>query len=407
MKMYITGFGSIVPGSNTNDKLWENLKKKKQQFEKKELLQKKEVLVAKDPQYNKEDYNIPPKKFNYMDSQMVYCMIASLNCVKDAKLEEVLKDEEKRKRMGVVAGSFFAQMEFGIKQVKKVEIDRSIKISPYTGMAFYYGSNVGEISNLLKTQGENCAVISGSNIGFDSLGIIKQMFDNNRNDIVIAGAGENIVYELLYHSLESKGCLAQTEYRPYYQSNQGTAFANGSMMCVVESEKSVKERGIQAKAEIKAFSMKNCSSCFFEVSEKIIPYYKKAIDESLTQSGLSIDDIDLVVPTASGLKEDDEYEKIALRELFRGKKEIMYSPKLAVGYGLSYNNFLDMFVASKCLEEGIIPGMPFEMKTGDKEFDELWVKGEVKRNIRNVLLLHKSFTDGKISTAILGKCERN
>lgn len=401
--MYITGFGTIVPGADNNDKLWENIKNRKKHFVHRKMSDDAKILVAEEPEYDLSMYDIPKKNFKRMDIQMVYSLMSAINCVKDSGLD--FNDEFVKKHTGVIAGSFFAQIAFGLEQVKKVEVTRTTKISPYTGMAFYYGSNAGEISLLFNTQGENCAVISGSNIGIDAVGIAYEMFADKRNEIVLICGSENMVYDIMYYSLKNINSIASDKYLPFSDNEDGAAFANGSMSFSVETKNSVMSRNAVPLSVIKSYDTVYCPSYFFNHNDTIIDYYVRTIKQCMEKLCLNIDDIDMVIPTASGIKDDDTYEKEAIKKLFGIRENIVYTPKPVVGNGLSYNVILDFFIASKCIKESFIPAMPEENVTGDHVFDKMMVFDPIHKEINNVLIIHKSFTDGKISTVIIGKCD--
>ncbi len=153
------------------------------------------------------------KILRYIDKQVLYSVGAAIENVKASKLEEQLKIENVSKRTGIVMGSMFAQMDFGLEQIGVTGVENSTRISPYTGVAFYYGASVGEVSVKLKTKGENCAVLSGTNTGIDALNIACNMLDKKTNDIVLAGGGENVVLELFLNGLNLTKKISKTSYR--------------------------------------------------------------------------------------------------------------------------------------------------------------------------------------------------
>jgi len=407
MKLLITGFGMLTPKSHQGETLWNQLINKDYLFEKVTTGSGEEMLVGTKPKYEQDNYNIEYKKFKYLDTQMIYSLIACKECVKASKLDNILENEHMLKKIGIISGSMFAQLEFGLEQVKKVATKNTIRISPYTGMAFYYGASVGEISCMLGSKGENCCVSSGSSIGADGIAIAKQMITNQRNKIFIVGAGENIVYDIFGYSLKNNTKVTSTEYIPYHMNRNGAAISNGAAMLCLEGEESALNRSAHVSAEIKAIVTLNASSCFFQVNETIIQCYIDIINRCLKDSGLTINDIGLVIPTAEGAKKEDYYELQALKKFFSNKKELIYTPKPIVGYCISFNVIIDLFTASQCIKENVIPGMAFEMCTGDRELDEMFVGTEIiRREIKNVLIIHKNWTDGKISGIVIGKYEK-
>lgn len=397
----------LTPKSCSIDKLWEQIKSKENLFELLKLESDNEILVGKNPEYIIDKYPILGKKLRYLDKQVLYSIIASFECVKSSKMDIVLSNEEMLNHVGIVMGSMFAQLEFGLKQVAKIVNQNSIKISPFTGLAFYYGSNVGEISCNLKTRGENCAVTSGSNIVMDGIDIAKSMLENNRNKIVFVGAGESIVYDIFYFALKSKNRVTNTSYLPYDINRNGAALSNGAGMFTMEYETTALNRAAPIFAEIASIQSINASSCIFELNEQISDYTSQVIEKSLEEAGISSDEVDLVIPTADASDKGDYYEMNGLIKVFGNRTNLVYSPKLIVGYCMSFNVAVDIFTATMCMRDSIIPGHPTKIDSGNEIFNKMLVGVEnVDKEVNNVLILHRSWLDGKISATVLKKYKR-
>ncbi len=71
---------------------------------------------------------------------------------------------------------------------------------------------------------------------------------------------------------------------------------------------------------------------------------------------------------------------------------------------MSFNSIIDIFVGAMSIKHSLIPGHPEKYDSGDEEFNEMLVGTEpVKRDVKNVLLLHRSWIDGKVSALLLRK----
>lgn len=404
LKNVITGFGLLTPDSNNYDVLWNHLLNKENLFHEVKIDDEIQIKQGRVPTFDVEEYGIPKKTLRYIDKQVLYSISAAIENVKASKLEEHLKSEEVSKRVGVVMGSMFAQMDFGLEQIGVTVVENSTRISPYTGVAFYYGANVGEISVKLKTKGENCAVLSGTNTGIDAINIACDMIDRGINDIVLAGAGENVVLNILLNGLNLTNKISKTSYRPFDTRRDGAFISNGAGIVTLETDENAIKRGSEIYGEIASIYTINASSCMFELNKEIIVYTCKVINRCIEDAGIKPEEIDLILPTADGTKYGDYYEMMALKEIFRGRKEIIYTPKPVVGYCLSFNSIIDIFVGSMAIKHNLIPGHPEKYDSGDEEFNEMLVGTEpVKRDIKNVLVLHRSWIDGKVSALILRK----
>lgn len=199
-KYTITGYGLCLPEIYSTTSLWENLNNSNSDFS-----QGMNTITLEMIERILSDYPyIPKKKLKHSDLQSIFHFISVKECLEKANLKFLLDKDEgtiDRNKIGVVSGSMFAQMNFGIKQVSKIVNERKTNISPYTGMAFYYGANVGEISCLLKTRGGNCAVLGGTSLVLDGVDVAETMIDFERNDVVLVGGGENVNYDMIRTSL--------------------------------------------------------------------------------------------------------------------------------------------------------------------------------------------------------------
>jgi len=140
------------------------------------------------PAINVGNHDIDPRFSRRMDKQVIYQLIAGNRSVEHMDISKVAEN-----RIGVFAGSLFAQLEFGMEQIRSL-INSGDKndISMYTGISFYYGAGPGEMSIQLGSKGENASICNGACSGIDC---VIAAFDNiNRrvNDVVLAVGGENL-----------------------------------------------------------------------------------------------------------------------------------------------------------------------------------------------------------------------
>lgn len=402
-KVVVTGFGIVSAVGSKSSCLWDAILDHAQLYDN-TFLNKENFIKGKTPEISLTEYDINKKKLRYLDKQCIYSIVATLESVKDAKLDTKIMQKAELEKIGVVMGSMTAQMEFGLKQVKKVVCDHSIRISPYTGLAFYYGADVGEISSILRTKGENCAVLTGSSLSFDGVMAGADIIRRGNNDTMIVGAGENIIFELFYNSLISYKKITKGKYLPFDVRRDGCFISNGAGALVLDEEEKAKERGTPIYGEIAGYYSLTASESMFGNNEKITDYTEKAILTTLEDACISPCDVDLVLPTADGSIEGDYYEMKALTKVFCGRDNIVYSPRPIVGNCLSFNGVIDMFVAAMSIRNNLLPGFLQRIDSGDESFNRLLVKDQpIKREVKNVLIISRSFIEGRIGGIVFKK----
>jgi 3-oxoacyl-(acyl-carrier-protein) synthase len=146
-KTVITGFGILTKHGESLSDLWKFLVSQKSIF-KHDLFEKDidKVIISINPATIETFNKIPKKKLRYLDKQVVFVLISALNAIKNSGLLDRFKELERMEEVGVVTGNFLAQMEFGIEQMEKLVNKKSLNISIYTGLAFYFGAATCEIS---------------------------------------------------------------------------------------------------------------------------------------------------------------------------------------------------------------------------------------------------------------------
>ena len=394
----ITGFGIVGPQSCDKTFFWESFLSKKVFAEINFIPNtNKKFLCGLEPVIDECLLgNIEKKKRKYVDKQVLYSLVGSDLALKDSELN--LNDTFLQEKFGVFLGTVYAQVGFGLEQVKKVVIDKSLKISPYTGLAFYIGASTGEVSTNFKTKGENCTVVSGANTALDSIMHACNSIKREVNIAAFAGASENIVRDFYFANMDF---FTETKYVPYDQKRSGCFLTNGSGVVLVENLNYAKRRGAKIYAEILSYCNFNAHSCFFKLNDDLIFYICKTINSCLEKANLTANDIDLVLPTASGTFEGDFYEMQALLQIFKRRKNLIYSPKANIGY---FNNIIDLYVAAMAMNTGVIPCFPENIEAEISEFNPLLINNILfGKEIQHVLLLQRDFWGGRLSGMIIKK----
>ena len=405
-KYTITGYGLCFPEIYSTASLWENLINSNSDFS-----QDMNIITLEMIERILSDYPyIPRKKLKHSDLQSIFHFISVKECLEKANLKFLLDKDEgtiERSKIGVVSGSMFAQMNFGIKQVSKIVNEHKTNISPYTGMAFYYGANVGEISCLLKTRGENCAVLGGTSLVLDGVDVAETMIDFERNDVVLVGGGENVNYDMIRTSLmDLNGGNFKNNILPFNKDLKGVRLTNGAAIFSLERTTTANKRGAHKYANISRPVSVNCLECTFDMNASLIESYSQLVDLLLAENNLTKDDITVVIPTGESVNTTDYYEAMALQRVFEKRKHFVYTPRSVIGNSMGVSCAVDIITALLMIEHREVPAFPYVPKLGSEELENIFVVNR-KRNIdvENILIIHKNWTDGKISGVIVSAPE--
>ncbi len=398
----VTGIGVLTLAGYTLDDLWEFLLNQSSVRDSSPGSAHRGPIIGGEELETDGHADLPPKKLKYVDRQVVFCMVAALRALDDAGLRESIGRDQALDDIGVVCGNQVAQIEFGIRQMEKMVAQQSLNISPYTGLAFYFGAGTAEISVLLGTRGENSTVISGSCTGVDSLGRAALSISRGVNKIVLAGAADNVLPQFLTSAFAEGDKLATGPYLPFDLTRSGCYISSGGGIAVVESLCVARRRGARIYGEIAAYVTLTAYRCLYHPDVQLLEVIERAVLTCCQQAGIQPGDIDLIIPTADGSRDGDAYELEALRRVFGTRRRCVFSPKPNVGHMLSASGILDLVVAAKAIERNQIPPFRVPVDTGDPQTDGLFVCGDSEnRAIDRVLILQRDIFGGRVSALLV------
>ncbi len=285
--------------------------------------------------------SIDNRAFRRMDKQIIFELVAGEICAGKYDFNGIDK-----KRVGIFTGSLFAQLGFGMTQIRSlIESKEKNEISMYTGISFYYGAASGEVSLLLKSQGENAVICSGACSGTDCIIAGASNIHRGINDFVFAISGENleesIINFMLPNTDDKNSMFIPNKY-----------FYSGGAMAVLLANDKFSTSQLEIVASVSGNSSKSLF-CIQEIDFK--DKLKSLICACVNKAGIKIEEIDIVIPGLNNTGKSDLCELEVLQELLVYKKGIVYNPIPLLGDMLSASGILKVYVASCCLKEKVLP----------------------------------------------------
>ncbi len=402
-RIALTGFGILTQAGESLSSLWDLCVNKKSFFNLNKNTKNIEDSIAtlEIRELNLHNH-IPKKKLKYLDKQVIFTLISTFNAILNAGLEERFQQQQELRKIGVVMGNSLAQIEFGMEQMSKMVTSGSSPISPFTGLAFYFGAATGEVSVSLKTKGENATVITGANSALDCVITGANSIQRTQNEIVLFGAGENLVPDVVYGLLHRQKNISQTDYLPFDSRSTGCFFSSGSGVAVLEDKEVAKKRGGFLYAELEAYHTLTAYNCLFAYNETLVATLVKTIQYTLAKAGCDSGDIDMVIPTGDGSLDGDQFELFAIKNIFGNRKRFIYTPKPNVGHMLSVSGMIDIFIASMAIKNQVIPPMLNKVKTKIRGDSRMFVCDEPEyKKINRVLLIQRDIVGGRVGALIL------
>ena len=200
-----------------------------------------------------------------------------------------------------------------------------------------------------------CDVLSTAcSAAANAIALAAMLIQSGRYDIVLAGGSESLSrYHLNgFNSLmilDSKPC------RPFSADRAGLNLGEGAGFIVLESEKSLKNRGVEPMAYLTGFG-NSCDAFHQTASSAEGEGALLAMKMALNMSGLQPNQIDYINAHGTGTSNNDTSEAAAIRRLF-GPNALppISSTKSAHGHPTSAAAAIEAIIALISIERGIIP----------------------------------------------------
>jgi 3-oxoacyl-[acyl-carrier-protein] synthase II len=191
--------------------------------------------------------------------------------------------------------------------------------------------------------------------GLYALETAAQMIKCNQSSAVITAASD---YTEIYKYLWFKDMGLYSEdgrIRPFCKDSNGLVFGDGGVGIVLEDLEHARKRNACIYAEYLGGGF--CLEGWKVTTPQIgSDSYQKAISKALKQSGMSIDEIDLLVPHGVGSQAIDYYESKAITDVFGSntEKPLITTFKPYVGHNLGGSALLESAILLLSLKNEVI-----------------------------------------------------
>lgn len=408
-RVVVTGLGVISPiGLNVSD-FWTNLIAGKSGVDNITYFDTTDF----DTKFAAELKGFDP--LNYMDrklSQRVdpftqYALAASDEAIKDSGLNPELIDSE---RGGVVYGSGIGGMwTYHNQQTNLYKRDGNPdRVSPFFIPMLIADIAAGRISMKYGFKGPNYATISACTTSAHSIADSVMLIERGDADIMITGGSEAVICPMgvagfnAMKALSTRNDAPSKASRPFEKNRDGFVMGEGGATLILEELEYAKARGARIYAEITGFGL---TADAYHITEPA-PEGEgvgRAIKLAIKNSGLTINDIDVINAHGTSTYYNDKNESLAIKNVFgdQAYKIPVHSIKSMIGHLLGAAGAIEAIAAILTIKEGVIPPtINYEEK--DPECDLNYVVNiPMKKDVKTVLSENSGF--GGHNTAIVFK----
>jgi 3-oxoacyl-[acyl-carrier-protein] synthase II len=268
-------------------------------------------------------------------------------------------------------------------------------------------SPASQVSIRFKIKGFNTTISTGFCAGLDSVCYAADFVNMKRAEAVLAGGVEELCEET-FVGFYNLGCLSGKNGSdpiccPFDARRNGTIFAEGAAVLVIEDEEYAVSRGAHILARVLGYANAFDPAVDSRFRNEGIGL-KKAITGALQDASLNSDDIDCISSCANSTEGLDRMETKVIKTVFgdRARHIAVSSIKSMTGETFSASGSLSLASAVGSLYHGIIPPT-VNYKESDPECDLDYVPNQARSHKIRTVLVPSSDPYGNNTAIVLGK----
>ncbi len=304
-----------------------------------------------------EDY-IDRKEARRLDLFIQYGMVAGIQAVRDAGLEDIGADAD---RVGVAIGS-------GIGGINTIEATHSTylnrgpgRVSPFFVPASVINMIAGNLSIRYGFHGPNIAVVTACTTGTHNIGIGMRMIQYGEADVMLVGGSEQATSPITVAGFASMKALStrnddpQRASRPWDRDRDGFVLGDGAGVLVLEEYQRAKARGAHIYCELKGFGM---SADGWHITSPPDDGHGAvaSMRNALSDAALNPDDIDYINAHGTSTPQGDIAETLAIKSLFGDDTRVaISSSKSMIGHLLGAAGAVEAIFSILALSKQVAP----------------------------------------------------
>lgn len=352
---------------------------------------------------------------NFMDRKLAqrvdpftqYALASSSEAVADSGLDF---EKVNLERAGVVYGSGIGGMwTYHNQQNNLYKRDGNPdRISPFFIPMLIADIAAGRISMKYGLKGPNYATISACTTSAHSIADSVMLIERGDADIMVTGGSEAVICPMGVAGFNSMKALStrndapQKASRPFEKNRDGFVMGEGGATMILEELNFAKNRGAKIYAEITGFGL---TADAFHITEPAPEGegVARAIKLAIENSGMTINDIDVVNAHGTSTYYNDKNESLALKNIFgeRAYQIPVHSIKSMIGHLLGAAGAIEAISSILTIRDGMIPPT-INYEERDPECDLNYVVNTaMKKDVKTVLSENSGF--GGHNTALVFK----
>jgi 3-oxoacyl-[acyl-carrier-protein] synthase II len=265
----------------------------------------------------------------------------------------------------------------------------------------------GEVTLNLNITGPHLCL--GAACAAGNLGVIygTQMLRLGEVDLAIAGGVSESIHTFgIFASFKAQGALASHEdptkaSRPFDRDRNGIVVAEGGCLYTLERLDDALRRGAKIYGEVAGYAYNSDATDF------VLPNPQRQAEcmrLAIQRAGMAPGDIDIVSSHGTGTNQGDQYECMAIREVFSGcKTTSVNNTKSFIGHAMGAAGALELAGNLPSFEDGLIhPTINMDNLDPECQIENL-VTGAPKKAGKADVILNNSFGMLGVNSALIIK----
>lgn len=335
----------------------------------------------------------------FMGDSSAYAFLA----LQEAIAQAGLKDEDIRnERTGIIAGSGGASCEYQIEAVDLLRAKGVRKIGPYMVPRIMTSTVSACLATAVGIRGVNYSLSSACATSAHCIGHAVEQIQNNKQDIVFAGGGEEEHWGLTM-MFDAMGALStkyndapETASRPFDKDRDGFVIAGGGGMLVVEELEHALNRGANIIAEIVGYGANSDGADMVAPSGEGAERCMRIAMANLKRP------VDYINAHGTSTPIGDITELRTLRRLFGDKVPPVSSTKSLSGHSLGAAGVHEAIYCLLMLQEQFIAGTA-NLQEPAEEVADLPLPRAAEKADLNVVMSNSFGFGGTNATLVLQK----
>ncbi len=347
---------------------------------------------------------------------------AAKQAVVDSGILDVIKD---RSRVGVYFGAgegnqdfynFMQMVSTATQRVGEFDLDAFMRkgleiLDPELELEQDPCMPSAHLGSMFDIQGPNVNCLTACAASSQAVGEATELIRRGDVDAMLAGGAHSMIHPFgltgfnLLTALSTSNDHPTKASRPFDRLRDGFVLGEGSSVVVLEELEHAKQRGAKIYGEVLGYG---CTADAYRITD-IHPEGRGAIGcmrASLTDGGLSPDDVGYVNAHGTSTSVNDRVETVACKAVFgeRARQVPISSTKSMMGHLIAAAGVTEMIVCLLTIRDGIIPPT-INLENPDPECDLDYVPNVAREASVRVALNNSFGFGGQNVTLAVGKFE--